>query len=312
MPLKTLGQLNSKKSLRIFDAFEVDTNLPKHQEAARVPSAGLIRGTPEMFISSQDMEDAVSGSGTILTFTTSGGTTSNVVMATNGPAPVPAPTRKSWSAWLARWFQFRPAPPPPVVPVPPDSVQEVFHRIKVSHQEMIVWDERDKALETLIAQAKTAGQYDMLKKLESEKGIRAFENLLYAKGHHKVLTEAQLLEFTDKCENGLCLDWIKNFVRPIPADVVAAKAQCDQDHLFDNYAVLHFDPQNKATTVEARAEEIAKRRDPILFGLLRGSRKLYFVGDWQDELCDLTFQEIVDTLGKPLVIPADPVAHSQT
>ena len=72
---------------------------------------------------------------------------------------------------------------------------------------------------------------------------------------------------------------------------------------------MHFDPKNTATTREARAAEVAKRKDPILFGLIKGSRKLYFVGDWQDELCDLTFQQIVDKLGKSLVIADDIQAH---
>jgi len=72
--------------------------------------------------------------------------------------------------------------------------------------------------------------------------------------------------------------------------------------IFDNYVVLHYDPQGKASemSAEEKAQELVRRRDPILFGVFRGSRKLYFVGDWKDEQCDLTLQEIVDKLGEPL------------
>lgn len=36
-----------------------------------------------------------------------------------------------------------------------------------------------------------------------------------------------------------------------------------------------------------------KRKDPILFGVIAGSNKLYFIGDWIDEYCDLRFDDVV-------------------
>ncbi len=184
-------------------------------------------------------------------------------------------------------------------PPKPESVLDVFARVKASASELKKWDERNAVLVEMTGRARSAGQKEMLKKLETEKGVRQFENLLFVKGRRKLLTEQQLLDFTAKCEKGLCLDWVADFVRPIPANVVAEKTRCDEDHLFDNYAVLHYDPENRATTPEARE----KARDPILFGLIKGSRRLYFVGDWIDQHCDLTFQQIIDQLDGPLEIP---------
>jgi len=63
-------------------------------------------------------------------------------------------------------------------------------------------------------------------------------------------------------------------------------------HLFDNYVILHFDPDDRGTDEEARKAA----RDPVLFGVVKGSRVLYFVGDWVDELCDLTLEQIAETL----------------
>jgi hypothetical protein len=34
---------------------------------------------------------------------------------------------------------------------------------------------------------------------------------------------------------------------------------------------------------------------------MRGSRNLYYMGDWVDEQCDLTLAQIVDALGKDVV-----------
>ena len=39
--------------------------------------------------------------------------------------------------------------------------------------------------------------------------------------------------------------------------------------------------------------EKAKRRDPILFGIFKESRKLYYIGDWVDDYCDLTRKRIL-------------------
>jgi hypothetical protein len=124
-----------------------------------------------------------------------------------------------------------------------------------------------------------------------------FESALFVKGMKRYISEAQLLKFVRGCERGLCLDWIQHFTRVIPKEVVDAKIKCDAAELFDNYCVLHFDPDLKATTKEDREAAAAKKRDPILFGVMRGSRRLYFIGDWKDEHCDLTLQQIVDKLG---------------
>jgi hypothetical protein len=75
--------------------------------------------------------------------------------------------------------------------------------------------------------------------------------------------------------------------------------------VFDNYALLHYDPKAKAFSLTA-AQEAAKR-DPILFGLIEGVRKLYFVADWKDDECDLTMDEVARVLGHgPGEIGIDP------
>jgi hypothetical protein len=42
--------------------------------------------------------------------------------------------------------------------------------------------------------------------------------------------------------------------------------------------------------------EVEKAKDPILFGVLKGTRNLYFIGDWIDEYCDLTLDKFLSTL----------------
>jgi len=49
--------------------------------------------------------------------------------------------------------------------------------------------------------------------------------------------------------------------------------------------------------------EKERAKDPILFGVMRASRNLYFIGDWKDEQCDLQLSDIVEKLQNKLDIP---------
>ena len=94
----------------------------------------------------------------------------------------------------------------------------------------------------------------------------------------------------------MSLDYIKNFTRVIPDSVVAKKIFTENFLVFDNYLVLHYDPDNKSTSKTEK--EIEDSKDPILFGVIKGSNKLYYIDSWVDEFCDLTWDKIVEILEK--------------
>jgi hypothetical protein len=47
---------------------------------------------------------------------------------------------------------------------------------------------------------------------------------------------------------------------------------------------------------EKQKVEEEKKKDPILFGVIQNSRKLYFIGDWTDEFCDLTLDKMMEII----------------
>ena len=47
----------------------------------------------------------------------------------------------------------------------------------------------------------------------------------------------------------------------------------------------------------AEKKQREKRRDPILFGLIKNSRKLYFICDWKTDTDDLTLEKLEKELG---------------
>ena len=148
-----------------------------------------------------------------------------------------------------------------------------------------------RALHNAVDIGQTALQEELLKGLITNK----YESLLYSEGYYKVIDESTMVDFVKKCEKGLSLDYIKNFSRPIPENVAEKISKLNELEIFDNYVVLHYDP--KKTAFKETEYEKAKRKDPIIFGLIAGSRKLYYVTDWIDEFCDLTLEKFVDTLG---------------
>ena len=57
---------------------------------------------------------------------------------------------------------------------------------------------------------------------------------------------------------------------------------------------MHYDPEGKALK-QIEVEEY--RRDPILFGMIVGSDRLYYVKDWKTEKDFLTIDKVCQTLG---------------
>jgi hypothetical protein len=192
----------------------------------------------------------------------------------------------------------------------PMSIQQFFYQVINSSVDLKKLDSRIKNYENMIEKAKKDGQEalkDLL--LERVEEIRK-ESLLYAAGVKKVITEDQLLTFKEKARNSenLNLVWIKNYVRVIPPNVLKKKEKYDKLEIFDDYAILFYEKHGKYPKKRAVAKtkkEIEKERDPILFGVRKNIRKLYFVGDWKDKYCDLTLDDIVKKLGKKEVSKND-------
>lgn len=183
----------------------------------------------------------------------------------------------------------------PKEPKPEFDAVKFFSMVKSSSKESaFMYRDRVstylKALHNACDMGQTALQEELLKGLVTNK----YESLLFAEGYYYVIDEETIVDFIKKCEKGISLDYIKNFARPIPQEVVEKISKLNELEVFDNYVVLHYDPEK--TAYKETEYEIAKRKDPIIFGLIAGSKKLYYVTDWIDETCDLTLEKFVDTL----------------
>lgn len=92
---------------------------------------------------------------------------------------------------------------------------------------------------------------------------------------------------------------LKNYPREIPDELVETIEKVKD--IFDEMYVLFTDYTGE---VEKKVE---KERDPILFGSFidrtidEMSQRMYYLGDWVDEYCDLTLDKLVSQTDKSIV-----------
>jgi len=182
-------------------------------------------------------------------------------------------------------------------------IEEFFRSVKNSVKEIKKIDKRVEGYVDALNQAEKMGQTALIEKLTAQIDVVKAEGQLFAMGLKKVVTEEQIVKFYKECEIGMRLDWIKNFTRIIPSEFLETKEELDEKGIFDNYVIMHFDKNEDAysKTQEEIKKEEEKKKDPILFGVIRGSRKLYYIGDWVDEYCDLTLEDFIDKFGKTAI-----------
>lgn len=176
-----------------------------------------------------------------------------------------------------------------------DALQ-FFGLVKASSKESVAtYRDRVSDYLTAVHNAVTTGQTALMEDLLRGLVTNKYESVLFAEGLYYIVTEEQMVSFVKQCERGIKLDYIKNFTRPLPQEVVSKIERVNQLEVFDNYVVLYYDPEGKI--YKETAQEEAKRRDPIVFGVIAGSTKLYYITDWVDEYCDLTLEKFIDAIG---------------
>jgi hypothetical protein len=195
--------------------------------------------------------------------------------------------KRSWWERVVAWFY-------PIIAMSPIRF---FASVKNSAREIDTISNRMESYQNALAAAREAGQVALVEQLEAAAESVRVEAQLVAIKHPRYILEEDLVRFAKRVAH-VRLDWIANFTRAIPKRILKDKARMDELCLFDNYVVLHYDPRRKGAAPTNTEKE--RMKDPILFGVLKGVGRLYFVGDWVDEYCHLTLDEYVAQSGKVL------------
>lgn len=178
------------------------------------------------------------------------------------------------------------------------NVIQLFDNIKILASKEKDFISRVDQYVELIKKAQALHQTAQEEQLIDKLIIHVYESVLSVCGFNKYITETDLINLQSKCEKVLRIDYIENFVRVVPDEVVKKKLVADSLFVFDNYCVLYYDPSGESFSETEKQKEERIKKDPILFGVISGSRKLYYIADWIDELCDLTLEQVVEKIGK--------------
>lgn len=254
----------NKNGLLILDNFEVDYKLPKHDKKNKnnISSSGI------------SMDSIRGSSGFSI-----GGSFSVPANDESDPEIKNISFIKRIIIFFKELFKEKPKL----------TVGDFFKAVKASAIDTVKYSDRVNNYLNALNHAKKNNQEALVQDIQQKIDEIKNESILYAGGFTTVITEEQVVKFYKECQKGLELTWIRNFIRVIPEKATDKKKEADALEVFDNFVILHYDPEKKAFKEEDK--------DPILFGVIRGSRKLYYIADWVDEYCDLTLEQFIEKFG---------------
>lgn len=266
----TRNRIDGNRTLTIFENFQIDTNLPKHKEAKNNVGSSL----------------TISGSN-IGTFTGSQPNTFVISGGDNQKEKYPL------FSFFKKFYNKTKVVKQPKIDY--TEVKRFFESVKGETQKISI--ESEKIIgdyKNQIRMAEISGQTALVEQLTSNHQNVTYEVILLGNGFDRFVEEKTVIRYYDKLKhkNLLKLVYIKNFVRIIPEDIIKQKLEADKLNIFDNYVVLGFDKDDSMSKMTKK--EVEKSKDPILFGVIKGSNRLYFIGEWEDEHCDLTLSEIFE------------------
>lgn len=159
-------------------------------------------------------------------------------------------------------------------------------------------------IDAIIANSVRLGQKSLLERLAFTREIIEKEQQLLASGFEKYVLKDSVLKFIEKVtpKDSVKIIELERFPRVIPtanADVIEKVKALD---IFDEFYVVFTDFTENDYRTEEQKKVIARNRDPIVFGAFKLTTqntihdRMYFITDWEDEYCDLTFLKMIDRM----------------
>ena len=160
---------------------------------------------------------------------------------------------------------------------------------------------RLKKLEKAFYKAAENGQDMLADKIIKELSIQTRESFIYAKGIKSYIEKSDLDKVKHQVRDGHISDTkLEHYTRVIPKSVLKKKAKVDK--VFDGFVIYHYynpEVEEKLAKKQKMSEdEKSKMKDPILFGYIKENNRLYFIDDWDDEYCDLSFNELCSVVAE--------------
>ena len=147
----------------------------------------------------------------------------------------------------------------------------------------------------------TTGQIDAAKKVKFLIDNVEKEKKLLELGINTFVYFKDISDYVENVKDKqLSIIELSRYEREVPDEIVDVVAMCKENNLFDEYMVL-FTDYHKEMSKKTRKQD--REKDPILFGIFLNKDKdtvcprFYYLGDWEDEHCDLTLERMLAKIG---------------
>ena len=150
-----------------------------------------------------------------------------------------------------------------------------------------------KSIFLLSEKYKKTGQVASLKKLKFLTEVLQNEEKLIEFGVDKFIYRDIVEDYIDNVSKDVVkIQELSQYTREIPDEIVEVVDKTK--NIFDKFYVVFTDYTRKE---ERKVEQQKRDKDPILFGVFTDntnvSDRFYYLGDWEDEYCDLTLDKLV-------------------
>ena len=150
----------------------------------------------------------------------------------------------------------------------------------------------------LLKKTKITGQTSAAKKIVDQYSLIMRELKAASFGFNTIVYKSDIEKFiTDISKHPVKIIELSKYTREVDDSVIDKLTIAKDNELFDEYYVLFTDYSMKET------KKVAKERrdkDPILFGAFKTpddnnipENRFFYIGDWVDEYCDLTLEEML-------------------
>ncbi len=172
-----------------------------------------------------------------------------------------------------------------------------------------VKDKLESQLEALGGQlihARDIGQKNFLERLSFCYEVIVKEQKLLAQGIDRFVYKDDIKSFLDIVtpKNSIKIIELSRYPRAIPIDNLKAVQVAKELEIFDDFCVIFTDLTGQDYQTPEEKKFVAKNRDPIVFGYFKDKssatqhERFYFVTDWEDEYCDLTFTKMIERMAE--------------
>lgn len=177
----------------------------------------------------------------------------------------------------------------------PDEYFQIIKSKKQTISDEQLLDIYNNCLE-LLNKYKLTGQTRGMRKLLFHLECIEKERDIVATGFNEFIYRDDIEDYIDNIAKDVVkIIEIKNYEREIPDRIVHVIEEVGSK--FDELYVVFTDYTGK---VERRIEKEHRSNDPILFGTFQNEKsravidRFYYLGDWEDEFCDLTLDKMVN------------------